>query len=122
MYGVQWLGHTPGRSIPRDGYRVFEADCLLGMWAEAGFGMDPLRHRRWRGNPYLFHREQFTRLFDHYQPACVFSLASGTGVRTAAIHIVCDNPARKDIDDTCRHEASFVEQVQVAVDVLTAAC
>lgn len=56
------------------------------------------------------------------ETACLFSLAARLGVRIAAIHIVSDNPARKEIDEGRGHEASFVEQIQIAAEVLVSAC
>ncbi|MCC7408339.1 MAG: hypothetical protein IT442_09715 [Phycisphaeraceae bacterium] len=56
------------------------------------------------------------------ETACLFTLATQSGVRTAAIHIVSDNPASKQIDDSRRHETSFAEQVRIAAHALMSDC
>jgi purine-nucleoside phosphorylase len=57
--------------------------------------------------------------FIDLETACLFALGAEQKVKMAAIHIVSDNPASKEIDPQGRHEASFGEQIQIALAVLT---
>ena len=52
------------------------------------------------------------------ETACLYSLGAHLGMQVASLHIVSDSPARKLIDRARHHEASFAEQVKVAVAAL----
>jgi purine-nucleoside phosphorylase len=52
------------------------------------------------------------------ETACFYALGSRLGLNVAAIHIVTDNPVAKKIDPEKFHEASFVEQIQIALEAL----
>lgn len=49
------------------------------------------------------------------ETACLFAVANRFGVQAASIHIVSDSPGLKEIDKELRHEASFVEQIEIAI-------
>jgi purine-nucleoside phosphorylase len=57
--------------------------------------------------------------FIDLETTCLFALAKAPNVSAAALHIVTDNPTCKEIDPTGSHEASFDEQIRVALSVLT---
>ena len=52
------------------------------------------------------------------ETACLYAVAERMGVQAAGIHVVSDSPRRKDIDRELRHEASFVEQIEIALHAL----
>ncbi len=52
------------------------------------------------------------------ETACLYAVANRSGVQAASIHIVSDSPRHKDIDEQLRHEASFVEQIEIATRAL----
>jgi purine-nucleoside phosphorylase len=56
--------------------------------------------------------------FIDLETACLFALAQERNAAAAALHIVTDNPTRKAIDAASSHEASFNEQVRLALSVL----
>lgn len=49
------------------------------------------------------------------ETACLYAVATRLGLQAASIHIVSDSPGQKNVDKELRHEASFVEQVDIAV-------
>ena len=49
------------------------------------------------------------------ETACLYAVATRLGLQAASIHIVSDSPGQKEIDEELRHEASFVEQVEIAI-------
>jgi purine-nucleoside phosphorylase len=53
------------------------------------------------------------------ETACFFAIGDKLGLTVAALHIVSDNPRRKDIDEESRHEGSFPEQIRIALEVLS---
>jgi uridine phosphorylase len=57
--------------------------------------------------------------FIDLETACMFALAKDRNAAAAALHIVTDNPTRKVIDAACSHEASFNEQIQISLSILT---
>ena len=52
------------------------------------------------------------------ETACLYVVGTRLGLQVASIHIVSDNPGQKEVDKELHHEASFVEQVEVAIDGL----
>ena len=62
-------------------------------------------------------REQGFQAID-LETACLYSLGAHLGMQVASLHIVSDNPVRKWIDPGRHHEASFGEQVKVALEAL----
>lgn len=52
------------------------------------------------------------------ETACLYSLGAHLGMQVASLHIVSDNPAQKLIDHGKYHEASFAEQMKVALGAL----
>ena len=53
------------------------------------------------------------------ETACLYALGARLGLNVASIHIVSDSPGQKLIDRHLHHEASFPEQLKVAIDGLT---
>ena len=53
------------------------------------------------------------------ETACLYTVAKRMGVQATSIHIVSDSPRRKDIDKQLRHEASFLEQIEIALRALS---
>ena len=53
------------------------------------------------------------------ETACLYALGAKLGLNVASIHIVSDSPGQKLIDRHLHHEASFPEQIKVAIDGLT---
>ena len=49
------------------------------------------------------------------ETACLYAVGTQLGLEVACIHIVSDSPGQKDVDKDLRHEASFVEQVEIAI-------
>jgi uridine phosphorylase len=56
--------------------------------------------------------------FIDLETASLFAIAKLQGTDVAALHIVTDNPTRKEIDATHSHEASFDEQIELALAAL----
>ena len=52
------------------------------------------------------------------ETACLYAVGTRLGLEVAAIHIVSDSPGQKEADDDLHHEASFAEQVEIAIDGL----
>ena len=52
------------------------------------------------------------------ETACLYAVGTRLGLQVASIHIVSDSPGQKEQDKGLRHEASFVEQVEIAIDAL----
>jgi purine-nucleoside phosphorylase len=52
------------------------------------------------------------------ETAVFYALGLKLGLNVAAIHIVTDNPVTRKIDPEKVHEASFVEQIQIALETL----
>ncbi len=52
------------------------------------------------------------------ETACLYAVGAQLGLEVAGIHIVSDSPERKDVDKELRHEASFIEQVEIAIQGL----
>lgn len=57
--------------------------------------------------------------FVDLETACLFALGSLRKINVAALHVVTDNPTSKTIDWDKAHEASFGEQMQIALSVLS---
>ena len=49
------------------------------------------------------------------ETACLYAVANRLDIKVASVHIVSDNPKQKDIDEELLHEASFGEQIEVAI-------
>ena len=49
------------------------------------------------------------------ETACLYAVGTRLGLQVASIHIVSDSPGQKEVDKELRHEASFVEQVEIAI-------
>ena len=49
------------------------------------------------------------------ETACLYTVGTRLGLKVASIHIVSDSPAQKEVDKDLHHEASFVEQVEIAI-------
>ncbi len=56
--------------------------------------------------------------FIDLETAALYAVGAIRGLRTAALHIVTDNPTRKTIDRGNLYEASFAEQIRIALEVL----
>ena len=52
------------------------------------------------------------------ETACLYAVGTRLGLEVAAIHIVSDSPGQKEVDEELHHEASFAEQVEIAIDGL----
>lgn len=52
------------------------------------------------------------------ETSCLYALGTRLGLQVASIHIVSDSPAQKEIDKNLHHEASFPEQVHIALSGL----
>ena len=52
------------------------------------------------------------------ETACLYAVGTRLGLQVASIHIVSDSPGQKEVDKELHHEASFVEQVEIAIDGL----
>jgi hypothetical protein len=52
------------------------------------------------------------------ETGCLFALARRIGLRAAAVHIVSDNAANRDIDPEGKHALSIRTQLQVATAAL----
>jgi purine-nucleoside phosphorylase len=53
------------------------------------------------------------------ETACLYNLAQSLDLCAGAVHIVTDNPTRKLIDRDNYHEASFSDQIQIALSALS---
>jgi uridine phosphorylase len=52
------------------------------------------------------------------ETACLYGLGAHLGLEVSSIHIVSDNPTHRLIDQERFHEASFVEQIEIASSAL----
>ena len=52
------------------------------------------------------------------ETACLYAVGTRLGLEVAAIHIVSDSPGQKEADEELHHEASFAEQVEIAINGL----
>ena len=52
------------------------------------------------------------------ETACLYAVGTQLGLQVASIHIVSDSPGQKEVDQELHHEASLVEQVEIAIDGL----
>ena len=52
------------------------------------------------------------------ETSCLYAVGTRLGLQVASIHIVSDSPGQKEVDKVLHHEASFVEQVEIAIDGL----
>lgn len=53
------------------------------------------------------------------ETACLFALGEILDLEVAAFHIVSDHPQRKKLDSGQYHEASFAQQMEIALNSLT---
>ena len=52
------------------------------------------------------------------ETACLYTVGTRLGLQVASIHIVSDSPGQKETDQELLHEASFAEQVEIAINAL----
>lgn len=52
------------------------------------------------------------------ETACLYAVGSRLGLQASSIHIVSDSPAQKEIDSDSCHNASFADQVKIAINSL----
>lgn len=52
------------------------------------------------------------------ETACLYGVGTRLGLQVASIHIVSDSPGQKEVDKELLHEASFVEQIEIAIHAL----
>ncbi len=52
------------------------------------------------------------------ETSCLYAVGTRLGLQVASIHIVSDSPGQQEVDKALHREASFVEQVEIAIDGL----
>ena len=52
------------------------------------------------------------------ETACLYTVGARLGLQVASFHIVSDSPGQKEDDKELVHEASFAEQIEIAIDGL----